>query len=336
MFTNGVATAAAICGPAAAASSWSSDPLVSVIVPTGDKPALLERALGSLVRQTLTDFEVVVVNDGGARIEALLQPFASTLSVAYLRRHDRPRDRMAARQSALALARGKYIAYLDDDDWFAPEHLQVLVDALRQGTHKVAYSDATWVLEEKTAAGCRTVRPLMARSQPFDHTRPKTADPIPLPSVMHERACLDGLATPNDDLGARLAVAYDFLHVAKVTATISCRADGAERDRVKTSALMLPWLSAPIAAAMAAAAVPAPAPERAPAESPPATGFESDRALVLRRLLAAAASPAVVRDAGELAVTLLKAIDVLCAAPPAITGSLEERVVAALQTAPLS
>jgi hypothetical protein len=208
-------------------------PAVSVILPTFNRPDFLARALDSLTAQTFRDFEVVVVNDGGAGVEAVLQRFAPALSITYVR-HDGNRAPAAARNSGLAIARGTYVAYLDDDDCYRPDHLDVLVTALRRGSQRVAYTDASWILEEKTATGYGPVRPILERSVAFDRERLMIASYIPLLSVMHERACLDeagvfdeALGTHEDwDLLIRLAARFEFLHLAQVTADISWREDG--------------------------------------------------------------------------------------------------------------
>ncbi|MEA2697749.1 MAG: hypothetical protein QOI66_2020 [Myxococcales bacterium] len=358
----------------ATANDKAGQPLVSVIVPTFNRPELLQRALGSLTKQTFRDFEVVVANDGGAGIEELLQTFAPTLSIAYVR-HRANRDRAAARNSALAVAQGRYIAYLNDDDCFRPDHLQTLVDALCKGTHQVAYSDATWVLEEKAGAGYRTVRPLRTRSRPFNREQLSAESYIPLPSVMHERACLDVAGAFHESPDAqkkeewnfcvRLAATYDFLHVAKVTADISCRDDGeaAAKPAWLTASLAAvrvsgPSPSAPTGPASGDGAIdpaddqfltqlvatyahrsfdPAKdkygewAAQRAQAaQAAPDLRFENDRAVVLRHLLGTAASPTVALDAGNLASAVLQAVEILAAAPPAGGSSLDARVDDAL------
>jgi glycosyltransferase involved in cell wall biosynthesis len=204
-----------------------------VILPTFNRPDFLGRALDCLKAQTFRAFEVVVVNDGGAGVEAVLQRFSPALSITYVR-HGGNRGPAAARNSGLAIARGTYVAYLDDDDCYRPDHLDALVTALRRGSHRVAYADASWMLEEKTAAGYGPVRSILERSLGFDRDRLMVASYIPILSVMHERSCLDevgvfdeALGTHEDwDLQIRLAARFDFLHLPRVTAEVSWREDG--------------------------------------------------------------------------------------------------------------
>lgn len=226
--------------PAAAPTPKPGNPAVTVVIPTFNRPDFLRRALASLTNQTFKDFEVIVVNDAGVALEETLKAFNDRLSITYVR-HGKNRDRAAARNTALGIARGTYIAYLDDDDCYRPEHLETLVTALGRGTHKVAYSDATWILEQPTSTGYDPVRPVLDRSQPFDRARLMVSNYIPILSVMHERACLDEVGGFDDELGThedwdlfiRLAARFEFLHIAKVTANISWREDGSSTTSSK-------------------------------------------------------------------------------------------------------
>lgn len=108
----------------------SAAPLVSVVIPTHNRPELLREALASVAAQTFTDWEVVVVDDGSTPpIDAAA---LETMVGGRLRlvRHEQPRGVAAARNSGFAAARGELIAQLDDDDRLAPEALSAAAAAL--------------------------------------------------------------------------------------------------------------------------------------------------------------------------------------------------------------
>jgi glycosyltransferase involved in cell wall biosynthesis len=96
-----------------------SDPLVSIIIPVWNAAGFIEETLRSVLRQTFNDYELIIVNDGSpdtVELEAALLPYRS--SIKYLR--ERHKGAAAARNAALRVARGTYIAFLDaDDSWFA-------------------------------------------------------------------------------------------------------------------------------------------------------------------------------------------------------------------------
>ena len=101
-------------------------PLVSVVIPTLNRPAELGQALASIAGQRnidLVDVEVIVVNDGGTPTEhAITEARCQGLAVAAIT-HRRRRGLPRARNTGLEVARGRYVALLDDDDVFLPCHL---------------------------------------------------------------------------------------------------------------------------------------------------------------------------------------------------------------------
>lgn len=102
-------------------------PLVSVIVPTRDRPALLAQALASLQAQSVPDFECIVVDDAGKEPVALPDDARFRL----LRRAESG-GAPQARNSGIEQARGRHVAFLDDDDVYLPERLAMGLEALRR------------------------------------------------------------------------------------------------------------------------------------------------------------------------------------------------------------
>jgi glycosyltransferase involved in cell wall biosynthesis len=98
----------------------SSQPLVSIIVPTFNRAVLLRAALASLLCQSWTNFEVVVVDDGSTDNTAavLAEAAEKDKRVRYFRQKNRGVS--SARNTGLLKARGDLIAFLDSDDlWYA-------------------------------------------------------------------------------------------------------------------------------------------------------------------------------------------------------------------------
>jgi glycosyltransferase involved in cell wall biosynthesis len=104
--------------------SWI--PLVSVIVPTLNRPVELGQALASITAQQgidLGELEVIVVNDGGTPIDSVIAAARERgLPVAAVT-HPRRLGLPSARNTGLDRARSRYVAFLDDDDVFLPRHL---------------------------------------------------------------------------------------------------------------------------------------------------------------------------------------------------------------------
>ena len=104
-----------------------ADTLVSVIIPTYNRPDYVERAIESVRAQTFRDWELIVVDDGSAAETcAVLKPLAlQDKRIRVLRIANC--GTAAARNRGLEKASGKYVAFLDDDDEWLPEMLEVEV-----------------------------------------------------------------------------------------------------------------------------------------------------------------------------------------------------------------
>jgi len=116
-------------------------PLVSVIIPTYNRALALNRCLESLCAQTFGNFEVIIADDGSTdNTSEVVDRFSLRLSILYLRISNsggpaRPRNLAVSRSS------GKYIAFLDSDDSWAPTKLEVCLKLLQNGADLV-YHDA--------------------------------------------------------------------------------------------------------------------------------------------------------------------------------------------------
>jgi glycosyltransferase involved in cell wall biosynthesis len=109
-------------------------PLVSVVVPTHNRVALLKRTLRSILGQNISDVEVIVVDDGSVDdIAAVVGDSDPRIQVL---RNMQPAGVSAARNRGIAAARGEWLAFCDDDDLWAPDKLARQLCAAKQaGTH---------------------------------------------------------------------------------------------------------------------------------------------------------------------------------------------------------
>lgn len=116
-------------------------PDVSVIVPTRDRCRRLSRTLQSVLWQRGVEMEVIVVDDGSQDRTAEM---LSGLADGRIRivRNEIPLGESGARNRGIEEAEGTWIAFLDDDDFWAPEKLALQLDALRvAGCHWVYGGD---------------------------------------------------------------------------------------------------------------------------------------------------------------------------------------------------
>jgi glycosyltransferase involved in cell wall biosynthesis len=106
-------------------------PEVTVVIPTRDRWPLLMRALKSALQQEQTELEVIVVDDGSApKIPA--EAIEAEDSRVRVVRHDTPQGPALARNTGIAAARGRWLAFLDDDDVWAPRMIRTQLDVARR------------------------------------------------------------------------------------------------------------------------------------------------------------------------------------------------------------
>jgi glycosyltransferase involved in cell wall biosynthesis len=119
-----------------------SPPRVSVIIPSYNTAALIANCLDSVFAQTFSDFEVIVVNDGSpdtGELEQVLQPYRG--KIVYLQQQNK--GAAGARNTAIASARGEFLAFLDSDDSWLADHLARQIELFENdATLGLVYSDA--------------------------------------------------------------------------------------------------------------------------------------------------------------------------------------------------
>lgn len=97
-------------------------PAVSVIIPTWNRASLLRRTLASVLGQTVVPLEVLVADDGSTDdTAAVVHEFGARATHLALPHRGQP---AAARNAALARARGNWVAFVDDDDLWQPDKLE--------------------------------------------------------------------------------------------------------------------------------------------------------------------------------------------------------------------
>ncbi|MEV0953087.1 glycosyltransferase family 2 protein [Promicromonospora sp. NPDC050249] len=123
-------------------------PRVSVIVPGKDAENYIADTLTSLTRQMPDphDLEVIVVNDGSKDATGdIAESYASRLPNLKVLTNAKPSGLANARNQGLAESTGRYVVYLDSDDWLAPRRLEVLADAMEAFRVDFVRSDHTTV-----------------------------------------------------------------------------------------------------------------------------------------------------------------------------------------------
>jgi glycosyltransferase involved in cell wall biosynthesis len=112
--------------------------LVSVIIPTKDRPEALSAAINSVAHQDVPA-EIIVVNDGGKPIPKPVTGADRDLPIAVVSL-DSGSGPSAARNAGLKFARGDYVSFLDDDDVYLRDHLRRALTTLHDHGADMAYA----------------------------------------------------------------------------------------------------------------------------------------------------------------------------------------------------
>ncbi|MFH1741877.1 MAG: glycosyltransferase [bacterium] len=203
-----------------------SDPVVSIVVRTYNRPERLKVCLDSLADQSYRDFEAVVVNDAGSDVQPVIDSLADRLVCNYVS-HETNRGRTVALNTGVTSARGRYVGFLDDDDIVYPDFLQTLVPKALESDLPVIYSDVKNVTFEQNPDTGEWKRVLEHLTYSFDFERNNflLGNYIPVNCLLIRRDCFDevGLFDPtltvfeDWDFLIRLSRKHDFVHIAKIT-----------------------------------------------------------------------------------------------------------------------
>lgn len=117
----------------------------SVIIPSYGRPAYLEEAIGSVLTQTIGDFEIIVVDDASPAIVTV----PNDPRIRLIRRPTNGGP-AAARNTGVEHAIGRYITFLDDDDIYTPDRLQIGLEGVAEAPVGLCWTSP---LGEKLARG---------------------------------------------------------------------------------------------------------------------------------------------------------------------------------------
>lgn len=114
-------------------------PLVSIILPTYNRALCIERAVSSVICQTLSNWELIIIdNNSTDNTVELIDNFKDVrISITKIENNGIV---ARSRNLGISLASGTFVAFLDSDDWWVPEKLEIAVSALQDG-HDVVYHD---------------------------------------------------------------------------------------------------------------------------------------------------------------------------------------------------
>ena len=209
---------------------------VTVVVPTFNRASTIEAALRSIQRQTRTDWEAIVVDDGsvdsGPDRVARLSREDSRIKLI---RHGHNRGAQAARNTGIDAARTAWIAFLDSDDKWMPQSLALRLDAAEKNRLQVVHTGA-YVIHENGERSLYGVPAMAGRiyTQLLQRPGPMFQGLLAAKEALTKIGALDEniVAMQEWDTAIRLAKHYPFGFLAEPTFTWDCRgADTITKNR---------------------------------------------------------------------------------------------------------
>lgn len=202
-------------------------PKVSVIIPTYNRGSLIARAINSVLSQTFKDFEIIVIDDGSTdNTQEVLESFEGEIRYVYQQNGGIAK----ARNRGIELAQGNYIAFLDSDDYWAPEKLALQVRVLDFNPKVgIVYSRMPIVNEAGHVLG---MKPNGVSGRNF-HELLRVWGDLPTSSVMTRKDCFSkvGVFDPelppmeDIDMWIRISYKYDLFEIEGKTIAYYWRHD---------------------------------------------------------------------------------------------------------------
>ncbi len=200
-------------------------PKVSVIIPTYNRAGYIVKTLESVFAQTYTDYEVIVVDDGSTDdTEEVLKPYYDR--IIYIRKENGGQG--SARNVGIKLAKGEYVAFLDSDDLWLPEKLEIQVKFMDDNPEVgLVFSDFVVFYEDDT--GCLIeMRKVHLQGKELTFQSLFHRNFIPTLTVLVRKSCIDDVGLFDEsrelivgedyEMWLRIAMRYRLAHVPEVLA----------------------------------------------------------------------------------------------------------------------
>lgn len=125
-------------------------PKVSVIVPVYKAELYLNRCINSLLQQTLSDYELILIDDGSPDTSGVICDSFSETDSRIKVYHKENGGVASARQCGISMATGMYCIHVDPDDWVEPDMLETLYNEAKKGDYDIVFCDLIEDTKEKS------------------------------------------------------------------------------------------------------------------------------------------------------------------------------------------
>jgi len=193
----------------------------SVIIPTYNRDAFIEKAINSVLRQTYQDFEIIIIDDASTDNTNKIISNIDSNKIKYVRNIENI-ERCNSRNKGIELAQGKYICFLDSDDYHLPNHLETLYNKIQELNEPKAllFTNAKGYNHKNNEFSERHC-PDIENYNTFDYIATYTFNPQRM--CIHKDICNEFLFDPNIfvcedlDFAARIATKHEIIQIKEIT-----------------------------------------------------------------------------------------------------------------------
>ncbi len=134
--------------------------LVSIIMPSYNTASFIDESIQSVLSQSYTDWELIVVDDCSTdNTDDVIKPYLTDERIKYIK-NDKNSGAAVSRNRALREARGKWIAFLDSDDLWMPDKLEKQVRYMEENDYHFSYTNYSEINADGTRNGVTVTGPL--------------------------------------------------------------------------------------------------------------------------------------------------------------------------------
>lgn len=206
-------------------------PLVSIVVRTyGGRLSCLKEAVTSILNQTYDNIELVVIEDGSETAKCYIDEISSINKLTAVRYQSIPKGgRCKAGNAGLAISTGQHINFLDDDDLFFADHIEVLLQSALNNSKMVATYSVAWEVRTEVISKeewqYKELSYEVVYQEPYNLALLMFVNYIPIQSILFKRTLYEKYGGFNENLPVledwelwlRYAANSEFLFVNKLT-----------------------------------------------------------------------------------------------------------------------
>ena len=219
----------------------NNTPLVSIIVPTYNRPDFLALNLKTLLKQTYTNIEIIVVNDAGEDVEYVISNINDD-RITYVA-NDKNMGLGASRNVGIKNSNGEWLCFIDDDDGAYPFHVQTLVNYAQKSNAKAIYTDAVRLKQERKANQYVITGQDYPYSVAFNKDLLLIQNISPVNCFMIHKSIFDDVGLFDEelkryedwDMWIRISQKYPMLHIAIPTCFYTWRDDESSMSSQRNS-----------------------------------------------------------------------------------------------------